>query len=150
MAVLAVRGGVVLVDDADFTELAGYSWVVTQKGYVARSAGKGNTVLMHRHLLGLPKGDPRIGDHRNGNKLDHRRANLRVVTPSESSANVAGRAKSGYRGVYPCKGRWQARAKRDGCMVNLGTFDSPEEAYEVSHAWRIDNLPGYIDRLAVA
>lgn len=109
---------------------------------------KGRVVLLHRWLLGLTKGDGMVGDHINGDVLDCRRANLRAVTASESSANVAASAGSGFRGVYPNKGRWIARCKRQGKIVNLGTYDTPEEAAGVAHAYRVEHLPGYVDRPA--
>lgn len=111
----------------------------------------GSVVLLHRWILDIYDAGPRvIGDHINGNPLDCRRSNLRVVTASQSSANVTGRAASGYRGVYPNKSRWSARAKFAGRIHNLGTYDTPEEAATISHAWRVANLPGYVDRAALA
>jgi len=38
---------------------------------------------------------------------------------------------------------WAARAKYKGRLYNLGTYDTPEEAAQVSHEWRLINLPGY-------
>jgi hypothetical protein len=102
--------------------------------------------LMHRWLLGLRSGDGQMGDHLNGDKLDNRRANLRIVTPGESSANVRGRAGSGFRGVYPNHKRWAAAAKQHGKKIHLGTYDTPEEAYTVATDWRRANLPGWVDR----
>lgn len=118
---------------------------VGSHGY-AQAFVEGRMVLVHREILGLERGDGRIGDHLNGDKLDNRRANLRVVTPGESSANVRGRAGSGFRGVYPNRKRWAAAAKQHGRKIHLGTYDTPEEAYAVATEWRRANLPGWIDR----
>ena len=95
--------------------------------------------------------EPRAGtagivDHINGNRLDCRKVNLRFVTASESSANVKSRASSGYRGVYPMRDKWQARVKQGGRIHHLGTDDTPEEAAQVAHLWRLENLPGYTGR----
>jgi hypothetical protein len=92
-----------------------------------------------------------IGSHGyaqlNGDRLDCRRSNLRVVTPAESSANVRGRAASGYRGVYSTSGgRYYAAAKQGGRIIRLGVFDDPVEAAEVADAWRQEHLPGYVRR----
>ena len=36
---------------------------------------------------------------------------------------------SGYKGVHPDKGRYQAKCNTSSCRSNhLGTFDTPEEA----------------------
>lgn len=53
---------------------------------------------------------------------------------------------SGFRGVYPMKGKWQAKGKQGGRIYHLGTYDTPEEAAQVSHLWRLDHLPGYTGR----
>lgn len=141
-----VSGHVVTLDDD--VALPG-ALSVGSHGYAQLSGVQhGVVVLLHRWLLGLSPGDRLIGDHKDGNPLDCRRSNLRVVTPGESSANVAARAGSGFRGVYLCRGRWQARCKYRGKIHSLGTFDNPEEAAAASHAWRLDNLPGYVDRPA--
>jgi hypothetical protein len=136
----------VLVDDDTAALLAaGGRAYVGSHGYpIVYRAGRQQ--LMHRWLLGLEHGDGRIGDHLNGDKLDNRRANLRIVTAGESSANVRGRAGSGFRGVYPNKKRWAAAAKQHGRKVHLGTYDTPEQAHTVATNWRRANLPGWIDR----
>jgi hypothetical protein len=134
----------VLVDDQDAARIPG-KVSVGSHGY-AQIWADGRVWVLHRWLLGLERGDKRMADHINGNRLDNRRSNLRVVTPSESSSNVRGRASSGFRGVYPNHGRWAAASKLNGRKIHLGTYDTPEEAAAVSHHWRVDNLLGYIDR----
>jgi hypothetical protein len=106
----------------------------------------GKVVLLHRWLLGLTQGDGKISDHINGGKLDNRRENLRVVNASESSANVAGRARSGYRGVYRGKGgKWYAAAKQDGEKIIIArSFVNAADAAIAADAWRQEHLPGYV------
>lgn len=135
---------VLLDDDAPNVAMS-----IMSAGYVQITDPSDGTrpMLLHRWLLGLRSHDGRIGDHRNGDKLDNRRSNLRVVSPSESSANVSASGPSGYRGVYRARsGRWIARGKRDGRNVQLGTFDTIEQAACVATDWRRANLPGYVDR----
>ena len=117
-------------------------------GYAQMCEGPGlnRTILLHRWVMGATRYDGQIVDHINGNRLDCRKVNLRFVTASESSANVKGRAASGFRGVYPMKGKWQARAKQGGRIHNLGVYGTPEEAAKVAHQWRLENLPGYTGR----
>lgn len=54
----------------------------------------GATVYLHREILGLQRGESlkeRQADHINRYKLDNRRANLRIVSAEENSANRGGK-----------------------------------------------------------
>lgn len=72
--------------------------------------------------------------HRNGDRLDFRRANLCVVTRSEAMQRQKKRAGSSsqYKGVQRHKqsGRWRALLWRAELQRNmhLGYFDSEKEA----------------------
>jgi hypothetical protein len=81
---------------------------------------------MHRLIMAAPDG---IGvDHINGDGLDNRRANLRLASQRDNSANMAVRASSatGFKGVsWKRRNRkWQAQIGR----TYLGIFASAEEA----------------------
>jgi len=85
-----------LVDDEDFDKVNKFRWSITNNGYALKKSG---TRQMHRLILNTPKG--KDTDHINGNKLDNRRENLRVVTRSENNANqkINKNNTSGYKGV---------------------------------------------------
>lgn len=80
----------------------------------------------------------RCVDHR-GEKTDNRASMLRWATNSENGRNRGACSKykgitcSGYKGVSYSKRRekWQASIGFDGKDVNLGLFDTAEEAYHV-------------------
>lgn len=135
-----------LVDEEDKLRIGNHKLSVAGHGYVQISPCKGcPSVLLHRWIMGCKVRDGRIVDHINRDRLDNRRDNLRIVSPSESSSNVTGRAVSGFRGVYPQRsGRWQAKAKYKGVVYYLGTYDTPEEAAQVSQDWRSVNMLGYV------
>lgn len=74
---------------------------------------------------------PKQIDHANGNRFDNRISNLRECTNSQNSANMFGRGKSGLKGTYYEKRskRYYALICKDYKRINLGTFDTKEEAH---------------------
>jgi AP2 domain len=131
-----------LVDDDDFEWLSSCRWHL-----VAGYPRNGNNVYMHRLILGLPKGDRRMGEHKNRNKLDNQRSNLRIAQRGhrDNKQNLGIRADntSGYRGVVWQKRqkRWRATAMLDGKRYHLGYRDTPEECDEIVKAWRAEHMP---------
>jgi hypothetical protein len=124
------RGMVALVDDADYERAVGEgSWVAAPNGrtiYAMRRVGS-TTHLMHSFLTGMS-----LVDHRNGNGLDNRRANLRETTHAQNMANkrLYKNSTSGFKGVTQRKrdGRWQAQIQCDKKHYHLGYFDTAEQA----------------------
>lgn len=148
-SVVARRSGLlvpVLLDAEDVERLGARKLSIGSHGY-AQMWERKDVTLVHRWVLGLERGDRRIGDHINGNKLDNRRSNLRIVDASGSSQNVSGRGRSRFRGVYPTRqGRWQAKVKWRGEVYYLGTFTTEEEAAAVAEAKRRELMPYYVSR----
>lgn len=135
-----------LVDDSDYRWLNRWHWHRTADGYAARGESKPREVLvfMHREILGFKPSDGRRSDHRNRNRLDNRRSNLRPATPAQNNQNVGIRSNntSGYRGVSRTRtGRWRASGTVDGKSYNLGHYDTPELAAKVASDWRAQHHP---------
>ena len=124
-------GQFALVDGEDYQRLAGHLWHCTAYGYAARYGGKdkASDTLMHREILDVP--DDMEVDHANGDKLDNRRANLRLATRSQNAMNQKQHTDSAspYKGVYWRKDikRWHAHIQTDGQKMFLGFFDTAEE-----------------------
>lgn len=101
--------------------------------------------MLHRLLLGLAHGDKREGDHRNRNRLDYRRQNLRIVSKGANGQNVSSSrgATSHYRGVSWVKAisKWMARVETNGKSMYLGVFANETEAAEVARVARKRLLP---------
>jgi hypothetical protein len=144
------RSGVVAyatVDASDYDELSEYSWHRTTTGYAQRSCPDGRMLKMHRQLLGLSRGDGKIVDHINHDRLDNRRGNLRLATRSINQANRLSNKTSTSRflGVSwdATRQKWTAsawdsdRAKR----INLGRFATEAAAVEAARAWRELHAP---------
>ncbi len=85
-------------------------------------------VVAERMGLDLSAG---VVDHVNGDTLDNRRENLRVVTRAESVRNQSGVSKanvSGIPGVSWNANRWQVGIGDGSRWKYLGRFESLEEA----------------------
>lgn len=89
----------------------------------------GNRQRLHRVILDHPNG---IVDHKNRNKLDNRKINLRVTDNKGNSGNVGIRRSnsSGYKGVsfHAASRKWKAQMSVDNKSVHIGLFTTPEEA----------------------
>jgi AP2 domain len=134
-----------IVDGADYEWLSQMSWCRYGGGYAGHRTPNG-MVLMHRLILGLESGDPREGDHKNRDRLDNRRVNLRIAkTKSEQQQNLSvpkGKS-SRFRGVSFCMytGRWRAAVVLDGRQHSCGRHDSEIEAAIAAEAFRVENMP---------
>ena len=122
------KGKVALIDNKDILNISKYSWNFTN-GY-AYTKINNKSISMSRFLLNPPKN--LWVDHINGNKLDNRRNNLRIVNPSQNSFNRLKNSsnRSGYKGVYLAtnKKQWQAEIRANGKRQYLGKYSTKEEA----------------------
>lgn len=130
----------VSIEDADLAEV---SWRVRLSfGRVyafkqtSRTLGTRKYIHLHRVILSRKLGRELLPheqvDHINMNGLDNRRENLRLATHSQNNHNRTQyrNNKSGYKGVNKRGHRWYAAIKVNGKQIHLGTFDTPEQAYE--------------------
>ena len=128
------------VIDADAMALAdGRRWRLDAHGYAVSSLGK-RTDRLHAFLNATPAGFET--DHRDGDKLNLRRRNLRTVTRGQNQQNVP--SKNGkYRGTTFARdsGKWIAQAQLDGRRYYLGLFATRDRAAVVARAWRAKNMP---------
>lgn len=140
-----------VVDHGD-AHLASKRWSPHGDGYAVRYAavnGRQTSILLHREILGLRPGDGTQVDHINGNRLDCRRANLRIGTHSLNAQNVPLRGgTSSYRGVCWHDGKSRAYATLNGRQHNLGRFEREEDAAEAARAFRAQHMPFANERRA--
>lgn len=81
-------------------------------------------VFLHRFIVGYYD-HAQVVDHINRNKLDNRKANLRIVSQSVNAANNAS------TGVCETPtGKFRAYVCHNGKTMALGTFASEKEAIE--------------------
>ena len=107
--------------------------------------GKAQRVSLSRLIAGLEPGDTRETDHINGNSLDNRRVNLRIVSRQEQQQNLLPvRERNGkppasrHRGVtwVASRQRWFAAAQVCGKRVFAGSFQDEDDAAVAAHEKR--------------
>jgi hypothetical protein len=117
MKIKLTRGLEVIVDDEDFESLNQFKWY-SQKGqgnhYYAARCEKRKTILMHRVLLNP---ENFYVDHINGNTLDNRKCNLRIVTNAQNIMNSKKcdkKVSSKYKGVH-----WHNQSQKFRVKITL-------------------------------
>lgn len=141
------RGHAAIVDEEDHEHLVAWKWraaiASNGKAYAKRSVnitgadGKSRVIVveMARQILGLPQGDSRVPDHRDGDGLNNRRSNLRIATRRENNINIQRRTDnaSGVTGVCWDKksSKWRAYISAEDGLKALGFFENIEDAIHV-------------------
>jgi hypothetical protein len=132
--IFRVKGYEIQIDDEDAVRVLAQSWWVssspeTDGHVICFSAKIGKKIIkLHRFIMGNPSG--RVVDHRNGDRLDNRKANLRICGIGENNRNrgMSRSNTSGYKGVSFNKQRGKYRAYirlKGGYQKHLGFFDDP-------------------------
>lgn len=125
-----------IIDADDYERVSKLNWIShwlpEMKRFRAVCRMRDEVLYLHRFILGLNRGDPRVIDHVNGDPLDNRKANLRICYRAENGMN-RGKTKrntTGYKGVRLNRpGQWIAQIAAHGTHHYLGSFSSPEEAH---------------------
>lgn len=127
------QGKVAIVDDEDYEWLSRWKWFYGCGGYAGRHFrlnGKHNYLSMHRTILEVPPGMEI--DHKNRNRLDNRRENLRVCTRSQNEANrgIFPNNTSGIKGVSWDKvnKKWRAAIVHNCKYIHIGRYGNIEDA----------------------
>lgn len=108
------------------------------------SGSKGKMRRLHRWLLDAPDG--LVVDHINGDTLNNRLNNLRIVdyiANGQNRTRLNKNNKSGYRGVTWDKrfNKWFTQIQVNRKTINLGHYDSIEEAVKVVENARLKHMP---------
>lgn len=122
-----------IVDDEDFEYLNQWKWLFDR--YASRQEGnyeKGTRKMIYMHRLIMKTPDGFDTDHINGNKLDNRKENLRIVTRQLNNANarIAKNNKLKFKGIWFSKrlNKYTASIGFNYKIIHLGCFTSAIEA----------------------
>lgn len=133
------KGHVTVVDICD-GDLAALRWT-SNRSYarraVCRKGQKDSSELLHRvimqRVIGRNLHATELIDHIDGDTLNNRRSNLRIVNNSQNNINSRKRRTntSGYKGVSwsKDKSKWMAYINPGHKQIHLGYYLTPEDAY---------------------
>ncbi len=125
------QGYVVIVDDEDYEYLIQWKWHYNG-GYAKRTDNKEKkSIKMHNQIINPKEGF--IIDHRDGNRLNNQRLNLRECTQNKNAKNVTKKksnATSIYKGVTFSEkmNKWKVGIRNNGKLTHLGYYDDEKIA----------------------
>lgn len=144
------KGYVALVDDEDYDRLTAMGrWYFGGDGYAIRSVNykkpngrwSSKTIRMHRIIMNTPDGMDT--DHKDTDRLNNQKSNLRICTRSQNKMNTNLRAgsTSGYKGVTWSKSRrkWGSVINLKGKTVWVGFFSDKLEAAKAYNAAALEH-----------
>lgn len=122
-----------IIDLDDFKEINNYknSWCINyKKGRIdgvrmkIQINKRRKQIWLHRIITKCPIN--KEVDHINGNTLDNRKANLRIVTQKQNSSNLSSSSKNKtkYRNIYFENGKYRVRINN----IRFGGFDNLDNA----------------------
>jgi hypothetical protein len=115
--------GRALIDLEDVEKCRKYKWHLSDTGYALR----GTRLKLHHLIV-----DFKPVDHKNRNKLDNRKENLRKANKSQNMRNIYSHkdSVSKYKGVslYGKNKRWRARIYVKNKEIHLGSFKDEKDA----------------------
>lgn len=131
------QGKYTVVDEEDYDRISKHKWYFDSSNGYARNGELG---YLHRFILQPPKG--KYVDHKDKDKLNNRRSNLRVCTNAENIRNSSVRVNntSGATGVWwrSDRNRWVAEIKLDYKKITIGRYKTKDEAVEARRQKEIE------------
>lgn len=136
--IILTNEGITRVSDIDYNYVNQFCWYLDNTGYVRhkdRNKESGIITMLHQIVIER-KGlivpvDMKI-DHKDRNKLNNQRENLRIVTHSINIHNSKLRSDNltGIKGVYFYSriNKYKVQINVNGNRIYLGQYDSFEEA----------------------
>lgn len=121
------------IDGEDLVILTQFNWTLNDRCYVVRwfrLNGVRKCEYLHRRIMGFPIKDV---DHKDGDKLNNMKTNLRLCTHQENNFNKnknKGIYSSKYKGVsyYQRYKKWKVTLMLSGKQIWGGYFENEKEA----------------------
>lgn len=118
------------IDLEDYESVNKYCWRLDKHGYVVANNknATNKTIKIHRIIMNANSTD--VIDHKDWDKSNNKKSNLRKCTKSENNVNIKKKTNntSGYTGVKKSKNKWVAQISFNRKRIHLGTFETIEEA----------------------
>jgi hypothetical protein len=143
------QGKFALVDDDDYDYLIKFNWFLNNTGYASRNSprgsGKRKQIMMHRVIMCTP--DELVCDHKDGDKLNNQKQNLRNCSYSDNSRNMKkhSNASSEYKGVswHKATSMWQSQIEVNGRNLYLGVYEDEISAAIAYNNAALENFMDY-------
>lgn len=114
-------------DKEDYDKIKDYSWALSHRYMICNRYKNDKYIYLHKFIIDVTED---MVDHINGDGLDCRKSNLRVVTQHQNSMNhkIASNNTSGVSGVSwkKDKKRWKSYITYKGKQIHLGYFKEDE------------------------
>jgi len=129
-------------DKEDYDLIKDLCWIENDQGYII-SPTKSNSskIRLHRLIMGVTDSESII-DHKNNNRADNRKSNLRIADKQTNSINRGCNKNNelGIKGVSKItnSNKYMARIMYNGETIYLGSFDSIEEARQARASKEIE------------
>lgn len=126
------KGEPFYVDLEDFWRVKDICWYKSGREYIVSGVHGEKQILLNRYIMNCP--EDKIVDHKNGDKIDNRKCNLRICDYQENMMNrkINSNNKSGVAGVFYLKSerKWIAQIKFNKKNIRLGYFKNFDDAVE--------------------
>lgn len=121
-----------LVDKMDFDKVSSIvgTWHLNNRGYVSTTKNK-KRLGLHRFILNAPFG--KLVDHKDGDPLNNRKNNLRIVDPEGNVQNIRNHNRNSSSGVKGAKfdsdmNLWRSQINHKRNTIHLGYYEHKEDA----------------------